>query len=341
MAADVAAEERPLAEAAASASAAVVRPVEWPPWAVEDLRIPAEDAAVFGEWSGVTGARLGVGRFLLQRFWWCRKGEAARATKSVEQFVKLAGQYGLADVSLDAAVEAELRTGKFFWVRATHTTPALLGVHARLHLPADFSTAQTMRTVWVVLSYLLADEAATRNGVVFLLNAQGFSWSNFSLETERAFLTALQGALPIRYPALYVVDGPLIVRALITLLWPILGQKLRDRIRVVESGKLTESLPAHMIPRPWGGALPSDDLDALIEPLRRDLRQYGTAAQADAAVAAGWTRTFTAPAATITLDDVAIPATPMPPQLRDGPAIGVPAADLVDCAAERPIDVLS
>lgn len=66
--------------------------------------------------------------------------------------------------------------------------------------------------------------------------------------------------------------------AALTLVWPFLGAKLRQRLHSGDSSVVATALPATHYPAAWGGALPTDTADALMEQLRA-YRPYTTMKQ--------------------------------------------------------------
>ena len=50
------------------------------------------------------------------------------------------------------------------------------------------------------------DIASTRRGIVFCANLDGFGWSNFSLQLEKAFSGLYQEGYPVRLGAMLMVD---------------------------------------------------------------------------------------------------------------------------------------
>lgn len=170
-------------------------------------------------------------------------------------------------------------SGKAFSIPATADNPAVLVFQAAKHVPKAFPYSSTLRIIAKLLFELLEHERTLREGVVFLMNMTDYGWSNFCLDDEKRFIDAFQSRFPLRYNSIFLANSPWWIRSVITMVWPFLKPKMRERLHVVSREEILTRLDACVVPQALGG-LAAVDIDCFVS--ARATTQSDSAAERDA-----------------------------------------------------------
>jgi len=111
----------------------------------------------------------------------------------------------------------------------------------------------------ILLLEVLAREPFTQiSGIVALVDMGGLSWGHWrlmSMDYVRAMVATVQGAFPIRFREIDIVNESFIFQAAYGLVSPFLTAKIRGRLKFhwTDLESLHRSLPARILPVDYGG----------------------------------------------------------------------------------------
>eukprot|EP00753_Platysulcus_tardus_P006819 PLAT14608.1.p1 GENE.PLAT14608.1~~PLAT14608.1.p1 ORF type:complete len:305 (-),score=131.12 PLAT14608.1:102-1016(-) len=172
-----------------------------------------------------------------------RKMRKDFALKTLRKFVEAMEKYSVYDVPVDRTLE-ELATTKMWFCGHDALGRAVLWWDAWKHLPADFSTSESLATVLYLINKAMSSWRGMRHGVVFVSNMKDMGWKNFSPEAEKVFMDVLAKRLPVRMRAMYMYNTPFVFKAMMTLLWPFIPSKLKKRIFDLSEEEVLSRFPA-------------------------------------------------------------------------------------------------
>lgn len=214
----------------------------------------------------------------LMKFIWARKLNVSRAAELLEEHLKWREQWTLDDLDT-TAVEAFLKAGVSMWIpglynkqgySASFVVPRKLDIE----LWKKLGTRGMLHAVWYMTD-LASDHDIdiAREGTVVVFDFAGASWSDivFALKGDSDFdLTKLiessQNHIPSRIRDVILLNAPLWVRALLSMVKPLLKSSLRHKIHSAKTSDLTDYFAPEHIPTEWGGTL-EFDLDTLSKKL--------------------------------------------------------------------------
>jgi len=104
--------------------------------------------------------------------------------------------------------------------------------------------------------YLIATEPlnAWRNGTVMILDMKNAGLRNIDLSPKgKAILQAMQGIFPFRLREIIIVNGGMLITALVATARLVLPRKFMDRVQVIKEADLKHIIPPQYLLRHYGG----------------------------------------------------------------------------------------
>ncbi|KAA0175740.1 hypothetical protein FNF27_02826 [Cafeteria roenbergensis] len=219
---------------------------------------------------------LGISDRWAERFWVQKKGRHEDALAGAKAFKATADEYGIWTAGLDEEAVESIMSGKVWIADARPGHPAVLGFRGKFH-DASVCPSVMVRLVAVLVQVLLSSEHAVENGFCFVMDAEGIGWNNFSLDAERIYMS-LFTSLPVRLTRIVTLNPSLLMRAMMNLMWPFIGTKMRERMVLRTSEQLGEVLHPDQHPEYLGGAIPSSP-EAVLARIRASYRPWVTEEQ--------------------------------------------------------------
>ncbi|XP_002740569.2 tyrosine-protein phosphatase non-receptor type 9-like [Saccoglossus kowalevskii] len=134
---------------------------------------------------------------------------------------------------------------------------------AKLHLPHETTKQNVLKSVLYQLDQALEDKITQRNGMVFVFDMTGSTYSNFDYELSQKILDLLKGGYPARLKKVIIVTAPLWFRAPFKILRLFVREKLRDRVVLTNITDLPQVLPKESLPKQMNGPVSVDHKDWL------------------------------------------------------------------------------
>uniref|UniRef100_A0A8C9TB12 protein-tyrosine-phosphatase n=1 Tax=Scleropages formosus TaxID=113540 RepID=A0A8C9TB12_SCLFO len=174
-----------------------------------------------------------------------------RETRLKEGIVKLQPQ--------EEPLRSELLSGKFTVLNARDPAGASIALYtAKLHHPNKTGNHVVLQALFYLLDQAVESYETQRNGLVFIYDMAGSSYTNFELDLSKKILNLLKGAFPARLKKVFIVGAPVWFRVPYNLLSLLLKEKLRERVQMVKMAELKQHLPRDCLPEHLGGLLPLD-----------------------------------------------------------------------------------
>lgn len=137
-----------------------------------------------------------------------------------------------------------------------------------------YTSADIMRAHLVTYEALLMDEENQINGITYLFDEEGITFSNVAMWTPSDVTAAFKGAekaVPIRHSEINIVGMPWIMTLIFQFAKSLLSYKLRSRLHTQASfEKVREFFPAESLPEEYGGKIP---LQEMVESWKAELEQ--------------------------------------------------------------------
>ncbi|XP_071965804.1 tyrosine-protein phosphatase non-receptor type 9-like [Antedon mediterranea] len=189
------------------------------------------------------------------RFLMARKFDVKRALELFKNHMALRHKECLIQiVPTEEHLNKELHSGKFTILPNRDSGGAAIALYtAKLHNPNTTSSHIVLKAVVFQLDHALADINTQRNGLVFVYNMTDSNLSNFDINLSRKLLSMLRDGYPARLKRVYVVAPPLWFKAMYGILKPLLKEKIRERVMLVNLEKLVRFLPKESLPTELGG----------------------------------------------------------------------------------------
>ncbi|XP_041464328.1 tyrosine-protein phosphatase non-receptor type 9-like isoform X2 [Lytechinus variegatus] len=134
---------------------------------------------------------------------------------------------------------------------------------ARYHTPNSTPTQAVLQAAVFQLDQALSSYETQRNGLTWIYNMTGSSFTNFDLNMSKKLLGMLRDGYPARLKRIYVVTPPLWFKAMYKILTPLLKEKIKERVTLVSAERLCRYLPATSLPKDLGGTADVKHLDWL------------------------------------------------------------------------------
>ncbi|XP_048828956.1 tyrosine-protein phosphatase non-receptor type 9 [Brienomyrus brachyistius] len=174
-----------------------------------------------------------------------------RETRLKEGIVKLQPQ--------EEPLRSELLSGKFTVLDARDPAGASIALYtAKLHHPNKTGNHVVLQALFYLLDRAVESYETQRNGLVFIYDMAGSSYTNFELDLSKKILNLLKGAFPARLKKVFIVGAPVWFRVPYNLLSLLLKEKLRERVQMVKMADLRQHLPQDCLPQHLGGLLVLD-----------------------------------------------------------------------------------
>ncbi|XP_023678582.1 tyrosine-protein phosphatase non-receptor type 9 isoform X2 [Paramormyrops kingsleyae] len=174
-----------------------------------------------------------------------------RETRLKEGIIKLQPQ--------EEPLRSELLSGKFTVLDARDPAGASIALYtAKLHHPNKLGNHVVLQALFYLLDRAVESYETQRNGLVFIYDMAGSSYTNFELDLSKKILNLLKGAFPARLKKVFIVGAPVWFRVPYNLLSLLLKEKLRERVQMVKMADLRQHLPQDCLPQHLGGLLVLD-----------------------------------------------------------------------------------
>eukprot|EP00286_Rhodomonas_abbreviata_P019147 CAMPEP_0181311258 /NCGR_PEP_ID=MMETSP1101-20121128/13037_1 /TAXON_ID=46948 /ORGANISM="Rhodomonas abbreviata, Strain Caron Lab Isolate" /LENGTH=280 /DNA_ID=CAMNT_0023417969 /DNA_START=30 /DNA_END=872 /DNA_ORIENTATION=- len=213
------------------------------------------------------------------------KGQTAKAVQRVKNYIKnieeglgytteTAKQNGVAGF-FDRKWPGSVAAAK------DHDGHPMLAVDVTLYRPAELKGDEEYRQLFqeflLMLDACNADLDDVRNGTMFINQAKGMGWHNFSLELEKRAAVLYQDAYPVRFHSFPIVDAGSIISAILKLCKVFLSKKLAERMIVCshEDLQTKHGIDPSGLPPFLGGSLESSYDDWLQSKLARRAASVG------------------------------------------------------------------
>ncbi|XP_033108055.1 tyrosine-protein phosphatase non-receptor type 9-like [Anneissia japonica] len=199
------------------------------------------------------------------RFLMARKFDIKRALELFKNHMALRHKECLTQiVPTEEQLSKELHSGKFTILPNRDSGGAAIALYtAKLHNPSTTSSHTVLKAVVFQLDHALADANTQRNGLVFVYNMTDSNLSNFEINFSRKLLSMLRDGYPARLKRVYVVAPPLWFKAMYGILKPLLKEKIRERVILVNLERLVKFLPKESLPSELGGTAVLNHMDWL------------------------------------------------------------------------------
>jgi len=107
--------------------------------------------------------------------------------------------------------------------------------------------------------YLIATESlnAWRSGTAVVLDMRNAGFKNIDLSLKgRDIMMSMQGVFPFRFREIIIINGGLVVKAILAAAKIILPQKLMDRVKLLKESDLSQIIPPQNLLQRYGGVTP-------------------------------------------------------------------------------------
>lgn len=120
--------------------------------------------------------------------------------------------------------------------------------------------SDVLRHMWTLMDFLLKNEETQRKGIVIINEATNVARKNFSRDTIKLVLDAIQNAIPIRMAGFYICNAGLMFRIIFPIIKVFMKEKLRKRFMIIGSNHqlLNSYFPPASIPAELGGTFEHD-----------------------------------------------------------------------------------
>jgi len=133
--------------------------------------------------------------------------------------------------------------------------------------PSTTSREEVFSAMILFLELLAREEKTQVSGIAALVDLSGLAWTHWrqlSLDYISCMVATVQGAFPIRFREIHVVNESGMFQAVYTLVRPFLTEKIRKRLQFHGGHRqdLLEGLGKEVLPKEYGGeqqALDEDD----------------------------------------------------------------------------------
>lgn len=131
----------------------------------------------------------------------------------------------------------------------------ILGLKANAFLPKKYESENVLlKSFFLFLNMVSEDLNVLRNGVIFVGDMKKFGFKNFSKELETLFVEILQNVYPLRLHAMYMVDSPKLLEIALKVMRPLMKQKMKERMFIVNRKKLNANVSNEVMPILIGGS---------------------------------------------------------------------------------------
>eukprot|EP00039_Didymoeca_costata_P004044 m.71083 g.71083 ORF g.71083 m.71083 type:complete len:166 (+) comp12206_c1_seq2:566-1063(+) len=124
------------------------------------------------------------------------------------------------------------------------------GCHNELRSKNQVINSNTKQSSQLCFDSTLPD---IRRGMCFFGNCTHLGWSNFDLRFERKISEIYQDGYPIKLNAIYLMNTPTIIRAMLKLASVFLKKKIRDRMNLIKEDDLWDYFSPENVPEVIGG----------------------------------------------------------------------------------------
>eukprot|EP00042_Codosiga_hollandica_P012528 m.28219 g.28219 ORF g.28219 m.28219 type:complete len:273 (+) comp40081_c0_seq1:246-1064(+) len=189
--------------------------------------------------------------FLSVLFLLGKKGNVDRAVETLAAFRDLVFKYD-AFAPLTEDIIADLQTDRITVVPCPPHNTSLVIVRACLEgVRPDEIEARLL--IFTVLTALLDQVHAIREGVTVVFDSRDVTWGNYSLRRQRLRAEIFQNHIPARLQAALIVDPPFYITWILKVISPFLKEKIRSRFQVTTTERIGAEFSKEFLPTNLGG----------------------------------------------------------------------------------------
>jgi len=140
--------------------------------------------------------------------------------------------------------------------------------------PDDKETPLMLTATIYGLTALTEDPRNAKEGISFMANMENFGWKNFSKNSTKMFLNAMQGAVSCRIRRFFIVNPMRMFSLMWTMTRPLMSKEFANKFVIIKGKELKNYIhpdDLDLLPDDFGGELTLADRFEIFQDVRKNI----------------------------------------------------------------------